>query len=612
MIKFILLFLFFVTLNASTITLDYSDAKFEDFEISYIQDKNSSLNINQIKNMKFNVIDHMHAFNGKSGNIWYKIKLNNSTSMEKEVFIHNNLAYYLKTIEVFEFHNKHFTNKNVYNILDNEDIALIGSTFVYPIKIPANDGLTLYIINTPMISNYADFNIYDKKSSVISIMNKDFYFLIIISVMLTLVFYNATLYLFNQRKEFLFYAIYMLIPAIGLTYKYGVIFSQFNLYGESVYYLNLTAIIMPAFLLLFVQQVLHTKNLNKNINLILNILILNIFIDALIGIFIDLTLSLEIFKVLFMMTAVLIIYIIIYLFKTSHPLAKIFSFAYAAYLTGMIITILAMSNVVELNYFTFASGGMGLIVEGLLFSYLMHYNVKLLEKEIREQKEIIVTKNKKEQLGGMINAITHQWKQPLSRITAITALLEFKLSHKQEISIDELSKKVVQINSNTHFLNGTIDDFKDFFNPDAKKENCDISELISKAITLSRDDTLAKEIIINQDLYFPNPISIYKNQLLHIILNILQNAKEAFDENDNNIKIINVYGSIVNKKIQIDILDNAGGIDEDKLPFIFNENFTTKEDQPGNGLGLYNHKNNTPRASKRFYRGKKNRRWNNV
>ena len=59
----------------------------------------------------------------------------------------------------------------------------------------------------------------------------------------------------------------------------------------------------------------------------------------------------------------------------------------------MIITILAMSGAIEMNFFTFHSGGIGLIIEGLLFSYLMHYNIKILQQRIAEQREIIISKN---------------------------------------------------------------------------------------------------------------------------------------------------------------------------------------------------------------------------
>ncbi|MEA2111109.1 MAG: ATP-binding protein, partial [Campylobacterota bacterium] len=272
---------------------------------------------------------------------------------------------------------------------------------------------------------------------------------------------------------------------------------------------------------------------------------------------------------------------------TNHPLARIFATAYGVYVFGMIITILAMSGVLEMNFLTFHSGGIAIIIEGVLFSYLIHYNIRILENKIREQREVIITKNKKAQLGEMISAITHQWKQPLSRITSITSLLEFKIEKQIEIPNSELNEKVDTINSSILFLSDTIDDFKDFFNPKSSSDLHDISQIIQRAISLSYDDTMSKEITISTDFNFDEKVKTNKNELLHVLLNIIQNSKEAFRGKDIDIKIIKILGYAKDNKTHIDIIDNAGGINDDTLPFIFNEHYSTKESSSGTGIGLY-------------------------
>ena len=588
MIKILIFLSLFTFLNATTIELNYLDKKVEDFDISYIVDKNSSYTMEQIKYIEFQNISNRHAFSGKIGATWYKIDLKNITEVKKEVFLHNTFAYFSKEIDIFEFANNKQVNQERYNILeDRSSNRLTGSTLVYKIIIPKNSNSTIFIKNTPMVSSLFNLNIYDKKSSIQALISEPFYSIIIVSIMLTLAFYNATLYFFNRRKEFLLYSLYMITPAIGLTYKYGLLFNYFHLYGRETYWFNLTAILMTAFLVLFLKQVLDTKEMDRKINYLLNSVLYLVVINVAIALVVNLTFAIEIFKFIFLYTFTIILYLGYYLYKTSHPLAKIFSIAYLFYMSGMIITILAMSGAVEMNFFTFHSGGLGLIMEGLLFSYLMHYNIKILEQKIRDQKEIIISKNKKAQLGDMISAITHQWKQPLSRITSITSLLEFKIDKKAKIPTKELSEKISQINSNTIFLSDTINDFKDFFNPNIVANECDVALIIQRAIELSADDTMTKEITISTDINFTKKVNIHKNELLHIILNILQNSKEAFKRGEHEIKLIKIIGYMQDKKIYIDIIDNAGGIDKESLPFIFNEHYTTKEKKSGSGIGLY-------------------------
>jgi len=590
MLKLLLIFFIsnFLVLGASTLHLTQANKKYEDFNIQYSMDKNFTYTIQNIQDQEFHTIKNEHAFSGNTGAVWYRITLKNIADIDKKIYLHNNFAYFSKNIEIFELQDKKLLRQHTYDILeDSTTNALTGATLIYKLYIPSDTSRTIYIKNTPMVSNLFDLNIYEEKDSREVLMNRSFYSIFIISIMFTLAMYNTILFVFNRRKEFIYYALYMITPTIGLMYKYGIFFSHFHLYGENTYWFNLTAILMPAFLILFIKQVLDTGQMHKKINYILNTILFIIILDVLSALFIDLTFAMEMFKIMFIFTTAALIYLSIYLMRTSHPLAKIFLFAYSVYVLGLIITILSMSGITEMNFFTFHSGGIGIIFEGLLFSYLMHYNIKILEEKINQQREVIIAKNKKAQLGDMISAITHQWKQPLSRMASITTLLEFKIQTNGEVSPRELDEKIQLINYNIHFLSSTIDDFKDFFNPSANAKESDIAEIINSAINITKDDSVLDNILINQDLQFEKKIKTYKNELLHIILNIIQNSKEAFKKSEEKVKIIKIFGYTKEDKTYIDIIDNAGGIREDYLPYIFQENYTSKDDKAGSGLGLY-------------------------
>ncbi len=78
-----------------------------------------------------------------------------------------------------------------------------------------------------------------------------------------------------------------------------------------------------------------------------------------------------------------------------------------------------------------------------------------------------------------------------------------------------------------------------------------------------------------------------QNELLQVVLNILNNAKDALKEfrlEDRKI-FITIYQEENNAVISIK--DNAGGIPEKLLPKIFDAYFTTKHQSQGTGLGLY-------------------------
>lgn len=581
------LFIFTVSLLHS-INIDYKNVHLENYTLEYYKDLNQTKTIDSIQKVHLKSISNRHGFSGENGSVWYKLNLNNTTQLQQELYLHFHRAHYAKGITVYELEANKLLTQEHYNPLDDKDSTkLIGSTVLHQITLNPHMQKTIYIKYDAMVSHIFFQSIYSEKSSYNALIQKPFYSIVIISIILTLALYNATLYFFNKRKEFLLYALYLVTPGLGLLYKYGILFNHFEFYGENAYWFNLTAIVMPAFLILFVQQTLNTKEMIKKIDIILNTVLFIIILNMLSAFIIDLTFAMELFKGVFFLTVIAVSYLIIHLFKTSHPLAIIFTAAYSFYFLGLIITIFAMSGLIQMNFFTFHSGGLGIIIEGVLFSYLMHNNVKILEQKVNAQREMIIKKNKKEQLGDMINAITHQWKQPLSRITSITSALEFKLDTNTKIQNHELQNKIENINKDIHFLSDTIDDFKGYFNPNIEREECNLNTLINKAISLSQDNTLDKQITISTHLDFTNNVFIYKNELLHILLNIIQNSKEAFNHESTEIKLIKIIGYSKDSNIYIDIIDNAGGIKEEDLPFIFNEHYTSKVNDGGNGLGLY-------------------------
>ncbi|TLP40795.1 sensor histidine kinase [Arcobacter arenosus] len=85
----------------------------------------------------------------------------------------------------------------------------------------------------------------------------------------------------------------------------------------------------------------------------------------------------------------------------------------------------------------------------------------------------------------------------------------------------------------------------------------------------------------------PIKIKLILGELAQVIMNIINNSKDALHINkiQNPTIIIDVIKK-ENKAI-LTIEDNAGGIKEDVLPHVFEPYFTTKHQSQGTGLGLY-------------------------
>ncbi|NOQ31422.1 MAG: hypothetical protein GQ570_09890 [Helicobacteraceae bacterium] len=216
--------------------------------------------------------------------------------------------------------------------------------------------------------------------------------------------------------------------------------------------------------------------------------------------------------------------------------------------------------------------------------------IKEIEKAVSEVKKqnILLTKQSKlAAMGEMISMIAHQWRQPLNALSIIVQ--DYKEANSYE-EIDEQylnSQEARALKLITH-MSTTIDDFRNYFKPEKEKAVVSASSLINKAIEFTAHSFKNSNITLIQG---KEPLSIYNlyvyvNEVVQILLNILNNAKDALNEKNISDKKVTIETTIDGDMFLISIADNAGGIPEKNIEDIFNPYFSTKG-KNGTGLGLY-------------------------
>lgn len=225
--------------------------------------------------------------------------------------------------------------------------------------------------------------------------------------------------------------------------------------------------------------------------------------------------------------------------------------------------------------------------ELLQLNQTLQERVDAATKEIEEQSVQLIAQARMAQMGELISMIAHQWRQPLSSISAIVGTLTLDIimdAYKKEF----FEERLESINQLSQHLSSTIDDFRDFFKTKKEAEETTTQEILQASIQIIAPTLESNLIQVELLLNTPSiKVSTYINEVKQVILNILKNAQEALKEQQNANAKIWISDYAYDGYAVLTIEDNAGGIAQNILPKIFDPYFSTKQAKDGTGLGLY-------------------------
>lgn len=210
---------------------------------------------------------------------------------------------------------------------------------------------------------------------------------------------------------------------------------------------------------------------------------------------------------------------------------------------------------------------------------------KAVEKNI-QQNRLIMQQNRLVAMGEMINNIAHQWRQPLNSLGLIIQKFEFFKEHgilSDEKIQKNVSKGMLQIKK----MSSTIDDFRNFFKQDKEMHVFFMQDLIDESIGFMENILEEHNIAITSNIEPSTQIRTYKNELIQVMINLINNAKDALVETRETDRKIQICCNVENESILLAVKDNAGGVPEEIIDQIFDPYFSTKEEGKGSGIGLY-------------------------
>jgi len=221
---------------------------------------------------------------------------------------------------------------------------------------------------------------------------------------------------------------------------------------------------------------------------------------------------------------------------------------------------------------------------------------KRIEYEEKEQQLESISRDRIRALGELSVGLVHEITQPLS-----TLMLKLDLTRKKiadpGVKIEDLDKSLGEIVGLVQKMSNIIQNIRRF----AQQTEEDmlgivnIREIVENAVSLVDHEFKRHMINIRIDAekqlsyVVANPLSIEQ-----VFVNILSNAKDAFESLDAQLDAKKPKKKLViirlkekkGKWVEIQFIDNAGGINKNILDRIFDPFFTTHPYKSNTGMGL--------------------------
>ncbi|MGD9808635.1 MAG: ATP-binding protein [Deferribacterales bacterium] len=272
-------------------------------------------------------------------------------------------------------------------------------------------------------------------------------------------------------------------------------------------------------------------------------------------------------------------------------------------------------NAIRLTDGNFVGFGIDISERIRLEKELKKINENLLEKVKEEvdknlkQDQIIQQQKKLVDMGMMVSAIAHQWRQPLNALALCVQDVkdEFEFGDLNDEYLTKYEENTMNLIAH---MSKTIDDFRDFFMPDKTQtdfnvihEVTDLVRLLSVQISSNGIDMTFQCLCDNgrrqcngysENCNCVNEYNLvkgYPGEFKQVVINLIYNSVDSIVEMMEEGKLdrghINVIVSCEKNSVNVTVSDNGTGISDEVRSHIFEPYFTTKREGKGTGIGLY-------------------------
>lgn len=211
-------------------------------------------------------------------------------------------------------------------------------------------------------------------------------------------------------------------------------------------------------------------------------------------------------------------------------------------------------------------------------------------ENVRQKDQIIYEQNRKNALNELLVNIAHHWRQPLNYIALEVQSIQ-DIVEEEDIDPESIDKKISNVMRELKSLSQIISDFTDFYRARESRLRA-----VSVIECLKKSEDFFGSMLRNAHVKIHYPqmdmdVNATKGDMVEIFTALLLNVRDVTMMRklpSSEIKI-SIEGD--REKVTVIFEDNAGGIDEEILPSLFDPYSTSQFKSRNKGLSLFTIKN---------------------
>ncbi len=208
------------------------------------------------------------------------------------------------------------------------------------------------------------------------------------------------------------------------------------------------------------------------------------------------------------------------------------------------------------------------------------------QKELRKAKILLLEQSNFSSLGQAIGHISHQWKNPLSKLGTLITLLEAVCEHKLEELNCTFKKKLPLMKNSIDMMKKSMDEFSNYYTVKKEMEDFLLIPCVKNILEILDSKIILKKVNVYLDISLDLKIKSFEHIWSNIFLVLIDNSLDAFTLNNEFDKKIHISCENYNDKTILTYIDNAGGIKIKPIESVFDYFVSGKEKATGTGFGL--------------------------